>query len=111
MIALIGITIERNVTSSRMKASESTNRNTIGRCDFIVSRKSFEEAVMPLTATSASSLATVAGTTSSQHPHRLVRRCVGALALDGEGHHGDRLVRADLDARGLRELPGGDRLV
>ena len=66
MIALIGITIERNVTSSRMNARLSTNRNTIGRCDFIVSRKSFDEAVMPLTATSASSLPTVAGTTSSR---------------------------------------------
>jgi len=42
-----------------------TNRNTIGRCDFIVSRKSFENAVSPLTATSApASLPTVAGTTS-----------------------------------------------
>ena len=61
------MTIERNVTSSRMNAIESTNRNTTGRCDFIVSRKSFEPAVMPVTATSApGSLPTVAGTTSSR---------------------------------------------
>ena len=67
MIALIGTTIERNVTSSRMNAIASTKPNTIGRCDFIVSRKSFDQAVMPPTATSAfSSLPTVAGTTSSR---------------------------------------------
>ena len=67
MIALIGTTIERNVTSSRMNAIASTKTNTIGRCDFIVSRKSFDQAVMPPTATSAfCSLPTVAGTTSSR---------------------------------------------
>src|SRR5215203_1986904 len=67
MIALIGTTIERNVTSSRMNAIASTKPNTIGRFVFIVSMKSFDQAVMPPTATSVlSSLPTVAGTTSSR---------------------------------------------
>ena len=64
---MIGTTIERNVTSSRMNASVSTNANTSGRCDFITSLKSFDPAVKPVTATSApGSLPTVAGTTSSR---------------------------------------------
>ena len=67
MIALIGTTIERNVTSSRMKARLSTNANTIGRWDFIVSRKSFEKAVSPPTAVSVpATLLMVVGTTSSR---------------------------------------------
>ena len=61
-IALIGTTIDRNVTSSRMNASVRTNANTIGRCDLIASLKSFEPAVKPVTLTSASgSRPTVAG--------------------------------------------------
>src|ERR1700750_83800 len=40
VIALIGITIERNVTSSRRKAKPSTKANTIGARDFIVWLKS-----------------------------------------------------------------------
>ena len=39
-IALSGITIERNVTSSSRNARPSTNANTIGRCDFMRSLKS-----------------------------------------------------------------------
>src|SRR3954451_9946683 len=67
MIALIGTTIERNVTSSRMNARLSTKANTIGRGDFIVSRKSLDMAVGPLTTASApASLPTVAGTTSER---------------------------------------------
>src|SRR4051812_45576420 len=58
------MTIERKVTSSRMNAIERTNRNTIGRGGFIVSRKSLEDAVTPDTVTSApGSLPTLAGTT------------------------------------------------
>ena len=44
-IALIGMTIERKVTSSSTNASPSTNANTIGACDFIESLKSREPAV------------------------------------------------------------------
>src|SRR4051812_50183580 len=63
----MGMTIDRNVTSSRMNAIERTNRNTIGRCDFIVSRKSLDDAVTPDTVTSApGSLPTLAGTTGSR---------------------------------------------
>ena len=42
---MIGITIERNVTSSSMNASVSTKPNTSGASDFIASLKSFEPAV------------------------------------------------------------------
>ena len=66
-IALIGTTIDRNVTSSSTNASPSTNANTIGRRDLIVSLKSFEPAVMPVTLTSAPGTAPiVCGTTSSR---------------------------------------------
>ena len=59
------MTIERNVTSSRMKASESTKANTSGRRETMTSLKSFEPAVKPVTATSAPGRRpTVAGTTS-----------------------------------------------
>ena len=51
MIALIGTTIERNVTSSRMNASASTKPNTIGRCAFMASLKSLLPAVMPVMST------------------------------------------------------------
>ena len=49
MIALIGTTIERNVTSSSMKAADSTNANTCGAWDFSVSVKSRSCAVAPST--------------------------------------------------------------
>ena len=52
MIALIGITIERNVISSSRNASPSTNANTSGRCVRIRSLKSRLPAVSPPTATS-----------------------------------------------------------
>ena len=48
-MALIGITIDRNVISSRMKASDSTNPNTIGQRDFMRSLKSLDPAVVPVT--------------------------------------------------------------
>jgi copper(I)-binding protein len=44
-IAFKGITIERKVNRSRMNAATSTNPNTSGACDFIVSVKSSESAV------------------------------------------------------------------
>ena len=45
MIAVSGITTERNVNNSRMKAAERTKTKTTGACDFIVSLKSLELAV------------------------------------------------------------------
>src|SRR5207247_3725096 len=52
-IALIGTTIERNVSSNSRKASPSTNANTIGKRCFTVVLKSREPAVSPDTAYSA----------------------------------------------------------
>ena len=64
---MIGTTIERNVTSSRMNARLSTKANTSGAREPMASMKSFELAVTPVTATSApASLPTVAGTTSER---------------------------------------------
>ncbi len=48
-MALIGITIERNVISSSRNARLSTKPNTIGQRDFMRSLKSLEPAVMPVT--------------------------------------------------------------
>ena len=48
--AFIGITIDRNVTSSSRKQSASTNANTSGACAFICSLKSCVPAVSPVTA-------------------------------------------------------------
>jgi hypothetical protein len=64
-IALTGITIDRKVTRRSRKAAIRTKPKTSGRCDFIVSLKSFELAVKP--PTSAVALSTrpiVAGTRS-----------------------------------------------
>jgi hypothetical protein len=64
-IALIGMTIERKVRSSRRKASPSTYAKTIGARAFIVSLKSLEPAVHPVTFASApGTLPIVAGMTS-----------------------------------------------
>ena len=49
MIALIGTTIDRNVTSSSRNAAESTNAITYGMFDFSVSLKSRSCAVAPPT--------------------------------------------------------------
>ena len=54
-IALIGMTIERNVKSSRTNPSPSSKANTIGACDFIESLKSRDPAVGPVTCASAPS--------------------------------------------------------
>ena len=49
MIALIGMTIERKVKSSRRNAAVRTKAKTIGACDLLVSLKSFDSAVKPVT--------------------------------------------------------------
>ena len=49
MIALMGMTIERNVKSSSRNAAISTKPKTSGRCDFVTSLKSLDEAVKPVT--------------------------------------------------------------
>src|SRR5262245_3733098 len=49
MIALTGITIDRNVNSNRRNAAPSTKPKTIGRCDLVTSVKSFDWAVKPVT--------------------------------------------------------------
>src|SRR5439155_1163579 len=66
MIALIGITIERNVKSKSRKAKPSTNANTIGARCFIVWLKSTLAAVSPVTASCvpAGSVASTGGITS-----------------------------------------------
>ena len=112
MIALIGTTIERNVTSSRMNASVSTNANTIGRFDFITSLKSFDPAVKPVTATSAPSSCPDRRRHHlvAQHRERALRRRVRAGAVDRERDRRDRLVGVDLDVDRLVQLPGRDRL-
>ena len=51
MIALSGITIERNVTSSSRNARPSTNTKTSGAWAFIESLKSMDCAVQPVTCT------------------------------------------------------------
>ena len=48
MIALIGTTIERNVTSSSRNAARITNPNTTGRWETIESLKSRSTAVPPV---------------------------------------------------------------
>ena len=59
------MTIERKVSSSSTKASPSTYAKTIGACAFIVSLKSLEPAVQPVTFASApGTLPIVAGMTS-----------------------------------------------
>jgi hypothetical protein len=65
MIALVGITIVRNVNNSSRNAKPSTNANTIGARDFIVSLKSCVAAVVPVTASSvpAASVARTGGIT------------------------------------------------
>ena len=50
-IALIGITIERNVTSSSRNAIRKTNPSTYQMCEAIRSLKSSEPAVKPVTPT------------------------------------------------------------
>src|SRR3954453_4121291 len=120
----MGMTIDRNVTSSRMNAIERTNRNTIGRCDFIVSRKSLDDAVTPDTVTSApGSLPTLAGDPLARRTARggvaggaagrqgVGRGGVGALALHGDAPPRDGLRGVDLDVERLGELTAGDRLV
>ena len=52
-IALIGMTIERNVTSSSMNAIAKTNANTYQMRDAISSLKSIDPAVKPVTPTSS----------------------------------------------------------
>ena len=47
-MAVIGTTIERNVTSMSRNASPSTQANTSGACDFIESLKSRDWAVHPV---------------------------------------------------------------
>src|SRR5262249_3848370 len=49
-IALIGITIERNVSSSNTNASPRTNANTIGARDLLLELKSAFPADSPVTA-------------------------------------------------------------
>ena len=75
-IALIGITIERNVTSSRRNAIAKTNANTYQMRSPISSLKSTEPAVKPLTPTSSPplTLGNTRGTTSS--------RIVSTAAID-----------------------------
>ena len=67
MMALIGITIERNEKSISRNESPSTKANTIGVLDFIVALKSAVAAASPVTATSTpSSLLNAAGTVLSR---------------------------------------------
>ena len=64
-IALMGMTIERKVSSSSTNASPSTKAKTIGARAFIVSLKSLEPAVQPVTFVSVpGTLPIVAGMTS-----------------------------------------------
>jgi len=78
-----------------------------------VSTKSFDHAVTPPTATLGSLQPADRGGDDliAEDVDRPVRRGVGALAVDREGHDRDGLVRADLDGRGLRQPTGRDRLV
>src|SRR3954468_11244317 len=79
-----------------MKARLKTKAKAIGRRDFVTSMKSFEPAVMPVTATSApGSLPTVAGTSRAAPPPTrwTQRRCLDlwggdVLGLDDDlgGH-------------------------
>src|SRR4029079_758259 len=66
MIALVGITIDRNTTSNNRNANPSTNANTYGARCFIVMLKSRVAAVVPVTATSvlSGSVASTGGITS-----------------------------------------------
>ena len=105
MIALIGMTSERNVTSSSRKAAESTNAKTSGACDFIVSLKSFELAVSPVTS------AVVLGTVPTVAGIRVFRSCANALS-EAESlplpdqrnvQLGDGVRRVDLERAGLLE--------
>ena len=67
MIALIGITIERKVTSSRRNASPKTKAKISGSLLFSWLAKSWELAASPLTLTVVpSTLPTVAGMISSR---------------------------------------------
>ena len=87
-----------------MNASVSTNANTIGRCDFITSLKSFEPAVKPVTATSApcSLPDRRRDDVVAQDRERALGGRVGAGALDRERDRRDRLVGVDVDVRPAR---------
>ena len=100
---MIGITIDRNVTSRRMNARPRTNANTIGRCDLIVSLKSFEPAVMPVTSVrTPRTRPSVCGiTVVAEVGERRLRARVGAVA--GHRQADDREVVARVD---LRPSPG-----
>ena len=75
-IALIGITIERNVNNKSRNASENTNPKISGRRSLTSARKSFDWAALPLTFTVApSTLPIVAGTISSRISSRAAVDC------------------------------------
>ena len=74
-IALIGITIERNVASRSRNASPRTNANTSGVLVFITWLKSAVAAAWPVTYASLSVPLKAAGRVVSR------RRCIEAIAL------------------------------
>ena len=113
MIALIGITIERNVTISSAKASESTKRKTHGARCFISSLKSNEPAVRPVTGASAfGSLADGGGhDLGPQDVQCAVGRVVGAVAGQRHVDRRDGAVPAVDDRDRVPHQPGVDRLV
>ena len=112
-IALIGTTIERNVTSSRMNVRLSTNRNTIWDMQLHdvdeVLRAGGQAGHRDLGIRQLADGGR--DNIGAQDLERALGRGVGAAALDRQGDDRDGLVGADVDRGGLGELTGGDRLV
>src|SRR5918994_2001623 len=104
-IALIGITIDRNVTSRRANAIANTNANTTGTRSCISWLKSSDPAVNPVT------LVCVPGTRSiAQVRQRPIRGVVGAVPRDRDVDGRDGAIRADVDCHGLLEVVASGRL-
>ena len=107
--ALTAMTSDLNVTSIKTSASSSTNANTSGAVVFIWLSKSRVWAVIPVTATSASSREpTVAGTMSSRRASSAAfGRSVAAVPGDRDGDHRDRALRVDAHVDRLVHHLGG----
>ena len=104
------MTTDLNDSSISPKASRSTNPNTSGATVFIWSLKSFDCAVMPVTATSVSSSApTVLGMISSRRSARAWFD-VASVPSPSTGMEidCDRAVRVDVDGDRLVHAGGAD---
>ena len=109
MIALSGMTIERKVKSSRRNAAVRTKAKTIGTCALLVSLKSFDSAVKPVTsAVTPGTAPIVAGIMRvPQLVHGRIGLGVGAVARDRDVHLDHAAVGKGVERdRGLEQRAG-----